>query len=1061
LWTTYFHYFITVIFNSFTFVAYSLIQKIMKQFFTTILFALLFVCAKSQVGTTVVISQVYGGGGNGGATYQNDFVELFNPTQVAQSLKNWSVQYASAAGTTWQVAKVSNFTLQPGQYYLLKLSSGGAVGALLPSEDTTGNINLSGTNGKVALSNDTLPITSCLPNAAIVDFVGYGTASCFEGAAAAPTSGGNTSSVLRASSGCQDGNNNGADFAGASVTPRNSSSAFNVCGAATPNIFPQPGILFLTSSVGAPSAVGFYNLAGTTLSPASGTLTAVAGAGLEVSLAINGPFSSSVNVSYTGGTLTATPVYVRISASAPQGVFNSTVTNTGGGAISALVTVNGAVYQNYYNTKADLGLNNLGTWSTAINGTGPSPAAFSNPYQLFNIINQANSHYTGVFDVSNAGNTTRLVVGDGINTITFAVLPGADSVTSATRIDVLNHGILGIQNNRKPFLNTLEVGSTVDFAEAGTSSTDTVRIPTLSYYNLKLTNGIKYLSTGTTTVRGNLIVDAVTSFNGSSTSVSKINLFGNATFLNGAAFDGEQGADAARISIGFNGSSGAQSLNANGIDLKLFRIQRDTTTSPAIITVAANSTMTLGGPTGGGLLLNQSGANTTVLETGNNTINFVLGGFMSSSGTGRLSTGNGTINVLKSLGAGDGGVLRFATGSTLAALIVNLDPAITRDTLTIGDSVTVQSLTLTKGKVVVRASAVLSIALNGVINGASAASFVDGKLRQQQAVNAGTVVLNFPVGKGAKYAPVQIESVNNLVANGFTIQYFNTAYSNLTVNPATLALFPNYYVSRFEYWNILRDAVSTPVKVTLNYTDANSFIFAPYNVRVANFAAGNWTDVGFVSNPANNGTSGKATANVVSTFGPFTFAATATGVIPVKLEYIRGQRSGNSNALNWKVTCLSNSITMEIERAADPRNFKSIGTITASQVRCAQPFDFADARPLQGNNYYRLKMIDIDGKISYSPVVLIINKIKGFEIVGLYPSIVVNQTTLSLSTANATMIETRITDMSGRTVLKQRENIPAGSSLIKMDCSLLAAGHYNLSIVAGDGNVNNIRFVKQ
>ncbi len=1035
----------------------------MRKIFTTILFSALLLCSKSQVGTTVVISQVYGGGGNGGATYQNDFVELFNPTPTPVSLLNWSVQYASATGTNWAVAKLSNFTLQPGQYYLLKLASGGAVGAVLPMEDTSGTINMSGTAGKVALSKDTLPLTSCPPNAVIVDFVGFGTtANCFDGTAAAPTSGGNTFSIFRAGNGCQDGNNNSTDFAAAAVSPRNSISPFSTCAAPSPNIFPQPAVLSITATVGTASAVVSYSLSATTLTPAAGNITATPGTGLEISLSSGGPFTASpVIMPYSGSALAATSVFVRIAASAAQAVFSGSITNSGGGASNALVTVNGTVFQNYFNTKANLGLSNLGTWSSTINGSGALPASFSDAYQLFNIINQTNANYTGIWDVSNAGNTTRIVVGDGINPVTFTVLANADSVTSATRIDVTNSGTLVIENNRKPFINIIGTGSTIDFAEAGTTAADTVKIPALNYYNLTLTNGIKFLNTGTTTVRGNVIVDGVTSLNGVSTSTSKINVFGDVDFINGSSFDAGPGADAARISLAFNGPSGTQSLNANGTELKLFRIQRDSTTSPCVINVGASSTMTLGGPTGGGLLLNQSGVNTTTLSTGSNTISFISGGFMSASASGKLSTSNGNISVLKALGTGDGGSLRFASGSTLASLVVNLDPAITRDTLTIGDSVRVQSLTLTKGKVVVRPSAVLSIATNGTINGGSVNSFVDGKLRQEEVINAGTVTLNYPMGKGVKYAPVQIQSANNLLANGFTIQYFNSAYSNLTINPATLASFPNYYVSPFEYWNIVRDAAGAGVKLTLNYTDANSFINSPLQVRMANFGTVDWSDLGTIVNLANTTTNGNVSQSGIVNFGPFTFGAPTTGVLPVKLEYIRGQRNSNGNALNWKVTCLGNSITMKIERAADSRSFSGIGSITASQARCGMPFDFTDAQPLQGYNYYRLKMIDIDGKISYSPVLLIINKNKGFVIVGLYPSVVNNETSLSISTATATILETRISDMVGKILQHQRQSLPAGSSLINIDCRAIAAGYYNLTVLAADGSSSTIRFVKQ
>ncbi|HWB95260.1 MAG TPA: lamin tail domain-containing protein, partial [Bryobacteraceae bacterium] len=72
----------------------------------------------------VVISQVYGGGGNSGATLRNDFIELFNSGDTAVSLSGWSVQYQSAAGSgTWQVTPLSG-SIAPGRYYLVQEAQG-------------------------------------------------------------------------------------------------------------------------------------------------------------------------------------------------------------------------------------------------------------------------------------------------------------------------------------------------------------------------------------------------------------------------------------------------------------------------------------------------------------------------------------------------------------------------------------------------------------------------------------------------------------------------------------------------------------------------------------------------------------------------------------------------------------------------------------------------------------------------------------------------------------------------------------------------------------------------
>lgn len=193
-------------------------------------FAVIFViCAHGQ---SVVISQIYGGGGNTSAPYQNDYIELFNASSSPVAIGNWSIQYAASSGTTWTKSTIPAFTLQPGQYYLYKLGSSGAVGALLPAEDAANTaLNISGANGKVALVNNNTTITSgtsCPTGASIVDFVGYGTANCFEGSAAS-VAGSNTTAIFRALNGCQDLNQNSTDFLSAAPAPRNTSSAFNPC----------------------------------------------------------------------------------------------------------------------------------------------------------------------------------------------------------------------------------------------------------------------------------------------------------------------------------------------------------------------------------------------------------------------------------------------------------------------------------------------------------------------------------------------------------------------------------------------------------------------------------------------------------------------------------------------------------------------------------------------------------------------------------------------------------------------------------------------------------------
>jgi hypothetical protein len=181
-----------------------------------------------------VVSQVYAGGGNAGATYANDYIELFNRTTTAVDLTGWSVQYASAASTSWQAVPLSG-SLQPGRYYLVQLASAGAVGAALPAPDATGTLNLAASAGKVALGHDTAALTggaaagSCSSVSTLADLVGWGTAADYEGSAAAPALS-NTTAELRAGNGCTETDSNAADFTAVTPAPRNGSSAALSCG---------------------------------------------------------------------------------------------------------------------------------------------------------------------------------------------------------------------------------------------------------------------------------------------------------------------------------------------------------------------------------------------------------------------------------------------------------------------------------------------------------------------------------------------------------------------------------------------------------------------------------------------------------------------------------------------------------------------------------------------------------------------------------------------------------------------------------------------------------------
>lgn len=178
----------------------------------------------------IVISQIYGGGGNSGAPLRNDFIEIFNRSSSPVSLAGWSVQYASATASTWNVTPLTSVTLLPGQYYLIQESSGGTNGTNLPAPDATGTIAMAAGSGKVALVKNSTPLAGSCPNDPnIIDMVGYGnTANCFRGSAPA-TAASNTNALLRIANGCQELGNNATDFALSPPNPRNTNHSPRIC----------------------------------------------------------------------------------------------------------------------------------------------------------------------------------------------------------------------------------------------------------------------------------------------------------------------------------------------------------------------------------------------------------------------------------------------------------------------------------------------------------------------------------------------------------------------------------------------------------------------------------------------------------------------------------------------------------------------------------------------------------------------------------------------------------------------------------------------------------------
>ena len=284
------------------------------------------------VSPNLVISQVYGGGGNAGAQYKQDFIEIFNRGATAVTLDGWSVQYSATASATWSGKSLLRpFTIEPGQYVLI-MEQGGTVGAALPTPLIVPDImfNLSASNGKLALVSDNVLLTGTTPTTPnVVDLVGFGTANGSEGAPAPAPS--NTLALFRAGGGCTDTDVNAADFTTGAPAPRTSATAFNACGGGA---LDQPIALVCPASLAVkPGQANAALLSATDpdsiLNGASITSSAVAGITL-----------GAFNVGADGKSAS---IQLMASASVATGIYPVKVTFTNSTAQSAACTVNVSV----------------------------------------------------------------------------------------------------------------------------------------------------------------------------------------------------------------------------------------------------------------------------------------------------------------------------------------------------------------------------------------------------------------------------------------------------------------------------------------------------------------------------------------------------------------------------------------------------------------------------------------------------------------------------------------------------------------------------------------------
>jgi hypothetical protein len=1056
----------------------------------------------------VVINQVYGGGGNSGSTYKNDFIELYNNEDTPVNLSGWSVQYAAPAGTAWQVHAISGI-VSPHSFFLVQEAAGTGGTLNLPTPDATGTLAMGGVNGKVLLSNTTVAQTGANPaGPTIIDKVGYGTANGFEGTGpASSTDHNNTTSVTRVADGV-DNNNNPTDFAEAIATPRNGTYTTTA-----------PTVLSLTppnGAVGIPYTLHLSIVFDKKIVKGTGAITiyenGVAGTPLDVNDAgviISNNSSVAIPSALTGGK----SYYVLISAGAFKDVYNNDFAGISSPTTWAFTTYNDAVaatvpvsydlqncsgngllpggFTQYNTTGAQI-------WDCTSFGRDPAaPAgttAFPNAVQINGFSNGANNINKDWLispKLDLAGTAYPLLnfwsrnafAGDPLELKISTDYTGSGDPALATWTDLngkfpskgsdvwtLSSGInLSAFKQSSVYIafvysSTTDDGSrwTLDDISLDNSATPPPPSLTLSATNLEYgytANGSN--STKTITVTGNDLVGDITLTTTGNFQVSTDNInFGSTTTILQAVADNVPQLVYIRfapainnvqynetLSVSISDSTGIVALKGNSIDpastLNVVNWNLNWFAIPVITGVTDGL-----GPVNKSL---QQDNVATVLKTIPADL-FVLQEVVNQHALDSIvNTMPGFAYKINDYGSYSNPTISNPNPLTVVQKLafvyktskfsnIHTDSLLSKG-VTLGiDTLNPYYNAFASGRFpyMMTADVTLSDNNGGFITHQMRFINIHGKANTAPVVTAYNRRLAGAKGLDslikADYINDNViilgdfnDDLNQTITAGITPPV--SSYSPFTVDDAGLYIFPTKPLSPagqhsdVNFTSVIDNVVATAV-TNKYYLPSSATVLSDVANVVPKYAS--------------------TTTDHYPVFSQFSFSTAAA--LPVKLINFSGVKQNELVKLSWSTTQEENSLLFDVERSANGGSFTKIGTVNAqgnSSIKV--DYSFNDRQPLTGNNYYRLKQVDKDGKSEYSTIVKVnFSKQPAIRIV---PNPASSYVYVSLENITTTAW-LQVIDLNGQLLKQQLVNQNSGNTTLSL--AGLAKGLYTIKLVSAE-----------
>lgn len=343
---------------------------------------------------------------------------------------------------------------------------------------------------------------------------------------------------------------------------------------------------------------------------------------------------------------------------------------------------------------------------------------------------------------------------------------------------------------------------------------------------------------------------------------------------------------------------------------------------------------------------------------------------------------------------------------------------------------------------------VSNIVVNLPLNPAQ--GFVNGNIRRR---SESVEPLVLPAGSGALYRGV------TLVPSSPTLTTYQAGFVNSDHGGTYTS--PVQGVANY-YWNISRIGAGADAQIQLEIPGAIPGALAGHELAVAKFNGTSWVSTkgttGLTVSPG-TASSGTVRSEAQSSFGTYTISFQSESVLPTVLVSFTGVKSGNATAgLKWKITENSTPSVFEVLRSADGINFKSIGSVVGSDNN--RDYHFTDEKMLNGNNYYRLKMSDKDGSVTYSTIIMLSNGVDGIVIQSMMPTMVRDRTRLNITSSSKVNLQLVVTDVNGRVIQNQSVSLQPGNQDIWINATRLAQGMYQVTGYAPGEKTATYRFIK-